>query len=408
MRDTPSTVLLLGHGGYYNRGCEAIVESTVAMLREARPGLRFVLASLDETRDRLRTPAVVDRIEPGVASRNSPWMWVARVLTRLSPRAAARWIAEPVRRVLPEADIVLSVGGDNYCYADWEYAFYVDAATKALGKPLVLWGATVELPSPSAAKLADLRRFNVITARESRTVKTLARHGIERGVHLVADPAFTLEPRPLDTSTFWPGNGPVLGLNLSPLVGRYAGGGSEGVLQAAVALSQFAVDKAGMRVLLIPHVTEPMPSTEKWNDDAVLLEKILREVDRPTSVSLMPSDMGAAQTKFVIARCDLFVGARTHSTIAGLSSGVPTLTVAYSAKAHGINEDLFGDGRWVLDVSEFRPAAAIEAFQRLQREAASVRAHLQRAIPAVKASARSAASIALALLEPSRACDSDV
>lgn len=38
----------------------------------------------------------------------------------------------------------------------------------------------------------------------------------------------------------------------------------------------------------------------------------------------------------------VFAGARTHSTIAALSSGVPTLSFAYSIKATGINRDLFG------------------------------------------------------------------
>jgi len=44
----------------------------------------------------------------------------------------------------------------------------------------------------------------------------------------------------------------------------------------------------------------------------------------------------------------LFAGARTHSTIAALSSGVPTLSFAYSIKARGINRDLFGHTEYCM------------------------------------------------------------
>ena len=45
----------------------------------------------------------------------------------------------------------------------------------------------------------------------------------------------------------------------------------------------------------------------------------------------------------------LFAGARTHSTIAALSTGVPTLSFAYSIKARGINRDIFGNTDYCLE-----------------------------------------------------------
>ena len=39
----------------------------------------------------------------------------------------------------------------------------------------------------------------------------------------------------------------------------------------------------------------------------------------------------------------MFVGCRTHSTIAAYSTCVPTLVVGYSIKSRGIAKDLFGD-----------------------------------------------------------------
>lgn len=38
----------------------------------------------------------------------------------------------------------------------------------------------------------------------------------------------------------------------------------------------------------------------------------------------------------------MFIGARTHSTIAAYSQCIPTLVIGYSVKARGIAKDLFG------------------------------------------------------------------
>ena len=53
-------------------------------------------------------------------------------------------------------------------------------------------------------------------------------------------------------------------------------------------------------------------------------------------------DASASELKGYISRCRLFIGARTHATIAAYSSCVPTLVVGYSVKAKGIAKDLFG------------------------------------------------------------------
>ena len=63
--------------------------------------------------------------------------------------------------------------------------------------------------------------------------------------------------------------------------------------------------------------------------------------------------------------CSFFVGARTHSTIAAYSSGVPTLVIGYSVKSRGIATDLFGTyENYVLPVQEIsEPDAMIRAYK---------------------------------------------
>ena len=56
-------VILYNHGGCQNRGCEAIVRSTSALLRARDPGTRVTLCSLAPQEDGMLAPdsvAVVD------------------------------------------------------------------------------------------------------------------------------------------------------------------------------------------------------------------------------------------------------------------------------------------------------------------------------------------------------------
>ncbi len=63
------------------------------------------------------------------------------------------------------------------------------------------------------------------------------------------------------------------------------------------------------------------------------------------------------------------IAARTHASIAGYSTGVPTLVVGYSVKAVGIASDLFGIAiNYVLPVNALsREEELTEAFSWLMK-----------------------------------------
>ena len=88
-----------------------------------------------------------------------------------------------------------------------------------------------------------------------------------------------------------------------------------------------------------------------------------------------------------IARMRLFVGARTHATIAAYSSAVPTLTIGYSVKARGIARDLYGgEAGHLLPVQELKSAAQLlGAYDALEKRAEEERLALQKRLPAYTA-----------------------
>ena len=82
---------------------------------------------------------------------------------------------------------------------------------------------------------------------------------------------------------------------------------------------------------------------------------------------LLPGNLGACQIKWAVARCRFFLAARTHSTIAAVSTGVPTVALAYSQKARGLWRAIFGDEELVAPVAELSQAQLLDKLARLER-----------------------------------------
>lgn len=178
---------------------------------------------------------------------------------------------------------------------------------------------------------------------------------------------------------------------MSPLLLRYrpAGEPADRLLDEIAGFVRYAVVERGLGVLLVPHVI-PHDGTVKDNDAAFMAQLLPRLNDLGNRVQLMDERLNAAQIKHVIAQCRFFIGSRTHSTIAALSSGVPTISIAYSVKAKGINHDLFGHNRYVLDTLEVSRESLTERLTRLWNEESDLRSLLVSTTEAMGKRAREA------------------
>ncbi|MEO0393534.1 MAG: polysaccharide pyruvyl transferase family protein [Pseudomonadota bacterium] len=91
-------------------------------------------------------------------------------------------------------------------------------------------------------------------------------------------------------------------------------------------------------ILLIPHVvTDPNTAESDIRACQQLFTSIAPGDQKRVAVAHGVND--AQELKWLISQLDWFCGTRLHATIAGLSSAVPTATLAYSLKAEGIFQD---------------------------------------------------------------------
>ena len=354
---------LSGHRTFGNRGCEAIVRSTVGLLRQEFGAVEVLVPSEDISRDTAQWPDAAElgvEFVPAYFPAHTRY-WVNLQRLPIPALKTAGWpfpISEAFKAMLQRVDVVLSVGGDNYSldYRLPSLLMGMDRLAMNLRKPVVLWGASVgpfeKVPAFVPVIRKHLADMSLIAVRESVSdaylKETLALNNIIR----MADPAFTLIPEPVSTVAFWPvekGNG-VLGLNISPVIERYRHSDYD-LRTEIVEFIRVTVKNYDMAVLLVPHVV-PLNGDSK-NNDADYMRPVLDSLsDLGSRVCMMDSALNAAQIKQVISQCRFFIGARTHATIAALSSIVPTVSIAYSIKAKGINQDLFGHQDAVIESAE--------------------------------------------------------
>lgn len=367
------------HGGCENHGCEAIVRTLSALIKGNEPEAKIKLYTLDSKSDKAGSLPNIDATEEfdylSPAKANFAQKLKISLLSKKSQAAADEYFYSLSCKnpSLAENDVYISVGGDNYCYGDGHMAAVFNRELRALGKKTVLWGCSVGEEDLSEGKLRDFAGFDLIVARESMTYNTLISHGINKNTVLYPDPAFTLDvdEKIKNRFTLKPD---TLGFNISSLVTKYSESG-ENLEDIAVEFLRHVL-QSGKNIALIPHVTK-----EKGGDQ-IILGRIVQKLNSE-QVTLIPETLTAAEYKGVISQCDMFIGARTHATIAAYSTCVPTLVIGYSIKSKGIARDIFStDEGLVLPVFELADAAKlIKAYDGFVEKKEDYRKHLKAFMP---------------------------
>lgn len=364
------------HGGSLNRGCEAIVRSGVALIKKENPATLVELASWNPNSDSIIPLLDAIHLDKYHSIKRFSIDWfisVLKVKLFKDENFAFRKIHRDVIDKIPNYDVILSIGGDNYCYGEQPGIYEIDRCVKKAGKKLVLWGASIGQEDLSPAKIEDLKLFDLILARESLTYELLKKNGVVN-VKLCADGAFTMDKEELALPAGWQ-EGNTIGFNFSPLVWKK----NPDSQKAALDLVRHILNTTNMTVAFTPHVIEP------GNDDYECLQEFYNEFEATGRVLLLPNNLNAIQYKGYIARMRFFIGARTHATIAAYSTLVPTMVLGYSVKSKGIAKDIFGEEKLVLNLSEISDSSKLIAkFEEMKSEEKEIKELLTAKIPEIR------------------------
>lgn len=388
-------VTLYMHSGSGNHGCEAIVRSLTGLINSQDPSIKPDVMTNDRAEDLKYVPEdICHFVEEKHMDRNvlnHTLYYVYRMITG-DKESFLRYRFKDMYKNPPKVGV--SIGGDTYCY-DYmvEEIMLTNSMLHKLGTKTILLGCSVE---PELVKrsdvAADMKLYDKILARESITYNALLDAGVSKErLELAPDPAFTLDTQYLPLPDGWK-EGKMIGLNLSPLIGMYAED-KDIALKCYEGLIQHIIDTTDNNIALIPHVV-----WDRSNDFIPLTS--LYEKFKDTGRVILLQDHNATQLKGFIARCRLFIGARTHATIAAYSSCVPTLVIGYSVKARGIARDLFGtEDKYVLPVQDLKTTKQlIEGYEWLNDHADDITQKLKKSVPEYIIKARRNGSAVMDLL----------
>lgn len=365
------------HAGSGNHGCEAIVRSTCNMLGHHdfylqtgnwEEDLAFEL-------DKIVSPIILKEQYVDRESLKGFWM---RAQSRIHPNLDydARETLYRNKALLLKDAIALSIGGDNYCYSGIIGSMRDKLkAFKIKHIPTVLWGCSVGEEYLDEPTVADLKKYDLITVRETLTEETLYRLGIQDTVIRCADPAFTLKRQKVECYDELFRSHNVIGINVSAFMDYYDAYPNATYLNFR-SLIQYILVNTDCYIMLIPHVRQD------GNDDLMPSKKLCENL-KSDRIICVDEKFNCMQLKDIIAKCRVFIGCRTHSTIAAYSTCVPTLVVGYSVKARGICKDIFGNyDNLLVDVRDFQnDFDLVRQFQQFWELEGEIKKHLQKVMP---------------------------
>ncbi len=363
-------IFLYSHGGSGNHGCEALVRTTADIIGD---GVKTVysLAPDEDKKYGIDKILEVKKLRSGKTPFLKKAIASAQIhLLKNNSYSEYLSIADLARN--GKNRIGVAIGGDNYCYEGCTQYYFQNKILVSKGVKTVLWGCSVEPESIDSAMSDDLKSYSLITARETITYKALKK--INPNTYLYPDPAFTLPKKELELPDELKGK-KFVGLNLSPMALDYSAN-ADAVRLNFENLIKYILAETDYSVALIPHVVWDI------NDDRKAMKYLLDEF-KETGRVVMIDDGTCEEIKGYISRCEMFMGARTHSTIAAYSSCVPVVVLGYSVKARGIAEDIFGtQENYVLPVQQISEEdEMIKAFKWLSDNKEKIKSHLTSKMP---------------------------
>ena len=284
--------VLFPHGGSGNHGCEAIVRTTKEILNSDNITL---FSSSEEEDIRYLGEEFINIKNPiSKAKKGSFKYYLAAIKQKLGldTQAADKLAFSPVISACDKDTVLLSIGGDNYCYGENRHIYMVNREVKKKGAKLVLWGCSVEPEAMSEEMAKDLASYDLITAREELTYNALKE--INPNTYLVTDPAFILKKTQAEYSEDLKDK-KYIGINFGPTIERRESEKGK-VKQSFKKIIDYVLENTDYNVALIPHVVR------QGLDDRQSMAVVYADYKQTGRVFLV-NDQNCDQMKEIISGC---------------------------------------------------------------------------------------------------------
>ncbi|MHB9941096.1 polysaccharide pyruvyl transferase [Clostridium sporogenes] len=378
-----NTFLLAGNGPYENHGCEAIVKGSIEIINNSYKDTEYIVSSYYHDNEQFlkqkqsENNKNIMHLDHIVNKRFSKQWMISNFAGICSSNIKRFYKFNNLKKYVAKSRAVLSIGGDNYTLDYGKPNNFVDLDSYVIkqNKPIIIWGASIGPFSKDREyenfMSEHLKKVNAIFAREPMTVEYLDTIGVRDNVYRVCDPAFCLQPNKIDGLRILKNS---IGINISPIMEKCVSEkSSEDFIKLSAKVIEKLIEETGKIIYLIPHVVI------KGNNDYELMKSIFDKIGDglKSKVILVEDTYNAAEYKWIISQMEVFFGARTHATIASLSTLVPTLSFVYSMKSIGINKDLFGGDEYCIYPNQFNEEELIQKIKYLLHNKEQIKSKLK-------------------------------
>lgn len=314
------------------------------------------------------------------------------------------------KRVLNSIAMIDISGGDSFTdlYGSWRFKAITYPKLIAIENkiPLILLPQTYGpyLSANSRNQAAEIVKASTMAwARDAESfdeLKGLLGFAFDEKRHLLGvDVAFLLPskiPRasPSDTLKKWLCERTVatVGINVSGLIYNqpdkaYSQYGLKADYQKII--YQFVrklLTETDVNIVLIPHVLADEQFYESDTAACKHLHNLFPSADR-RRLEILPDAYDQCEIKWVISQMDWFCGTRMHSTIASLSTGVPTAAIAYSIKTRRVFKTC-NQEQQVIDPRKFGTQDVIDGLWQCWQQRENVKTSLRQQLPIVLMAAK--------------------
>ena len=241
-------IVMFGHFGSGNHGSEAIIKGTKKIINNCD---RNVSIKVETRRPEEDIKYNTLNIDECIKYKENTLSKIINKIFR-HPDFNYRFLSRKLFKYIDSQTVCLSVGGDIYCYGVPYRLYYYTKRANKKGAKTILWGCSISEEVIDKKMEENLKKYTLISTRETLTYENLKKHGIIDNVVLYPDPAFCLEKKDAKL----PENfieGKTIGINVSPMIINYEK--IEGsTMQNYEALMQYILDNTDYQIALIPHV----------------------------------------------------------------------------------------------------------------------------------------------------------
>lgn len=408
---TNRTIILGANYDTHNMGVDALLSGTIRALLDGDPNTEIMVVDYGREPKIYRIPGNSQEVEVPLVNIRFSWrLWLSNnTFTLLLVGTLLRLIRAPVVRsqCLKQFPVLATfygarralslAGGDSfsdiYGARRLVYVALPQLLALATRTPLILLPQTI---GPFQRSWARWLGSSIMGAAERVFARDRTSHkhaqellGNKRGIAAFSpDMAFVLEPRAPEVLPTWleDGTRPLVGLNVSGLLmmGGYTRENMFGLrvifAELADQIIRWLVHTAKVHVVLVSHVTGA-------ESDAAVCVRLHDQLAPECNgrLHLLDATYDHRETKYIIGRCDFFLGARMHACIAALSQGVPAIGLAYSRKFVGVFESV-GVPDLAIDLLNSDLAGAMETISDRFARRDEYRATLNHTLPQVRQS----------------------